>query len=160
MATDSSSRSAFLRLELAITPETEQVRHHDLNARIIDWFDQLRGPVLGYLISIGVRHCEAEEIIQETFVALYRHLHSAGDDRNIRGWVFRVAHNLAVNRLKSSRYEGQMDAPQWDALSDRAVDAVAAPDQALLDAERRHQCRESSAGLEGGRPAVVLCARQ
>lgn len=66
------------------------------------WFDQLRSPVHRYLISVGLRPQEAEEVAQEVFLALFEHLLRGGGRENLRGWVFRVAHNLGL-RQRSRR---------------------------------------------------------
>src|SRR5579862_6614842 len=63
-------------------------------------FQQQRVPVWRYLVSLGLRPAVASEVAQEAFLRLYRHLRSRGPSENLRGWVFRVAHNLAVNELK------------------------------------------------------------
>ena len=62
-------------------------------------FEQQRLSVCRYLLSLGLRPQVASEITQESFLRLYRHLRSNGRSENLRGWVFRVAHNLAMNEL-------------------------------------------------------------
>ena len=46
----------------------------DLESEVISLFDQLRNPLLRYVLSIGIRVQEAEEIVQDVFLSLYRHL--------------------------------------------------------------------------------------
>jgi len=46
----------------------------DLESLVISLFDQLRNPLLRYVLSIGIRVQEAEEIVQEVFLSLYRHV--------------------------------------------------------------------------------------
>jgi RNA polymerase sigma-70 factor (ECF subfamily) len=66
-------------------------------------YDTLRLPVVRYLICLGLRQEDADEIVQETFLRVYKHLRADGADPNLRGWVFRVAHNLAINHCKKQR---------------------------------------------------------
>lgn len=91
-------------------------------------FEEQRVPVCRYLVSLGLRPAIASEIAQETFLRLYRHLRAKGRSENLRGWVFRVAHNLAVNELKRTRAteaeEDTQAAPEGD------------PEQAVLRNER------------------------
>lgn len=64
-------------------------------------YRELREPLLRYLICLGLSSDEAQDVVQDTFLSLHRHLTSGGPQDNIRGWVFRVAHNQARNRQGS-----------------------------------------------------------
>jgi len=92
-------------------------------------FERQRLSVCRYLVSLGLRPQVASEIAQESFLRLYRHLRSNGRNENLRGWVFRVAHNLAMNELKRS---GAADMEPPDSEADPGGD----PEQALLRKER------------------------
>ncbi len=74
-----------------------------LEQRIVHMYDTLRLPVVRYLMCLGLRQEDADEILQETFLRAYKHLRGAGAEPNIRAWVFRVAHNLAINHHKKRR---------------------------------------------------------
>ncbi len=69
------------------------------------WFDELRVPVYRYLICNGLGPADAEEIVQDTFLRLYRHLSRQGSRPNLRGWIFEVARNAARDRRKSARWQ-------------------------------------------------------
>jgi RNA polymerase sigma-70 factor (ECF subfamily) len=69
-----------------------------LEEEIVELFDLLRSPVLRYLLGIGLPVEDAEEIVQEVFLALFQHLRGGKPRDNLRGWVFRVAHNLGLKR--------------------------------------------------------------
>jgi len=97
-------------------------------------FEQQRLPVCRYLVSLGLRPQVASEIAQESFLRLYRHLRSHGRSENLRGWVFRVAHNLAMNEL-SRAGKADADAPVSEA------DPAGDPEQALLRKERMRRMR-------------------
>src|SRR6516162_11778359 len=64
-------------------------------------YRELREPLLRYLVCLGLSRDEAQDVVQDTFLSLHRHLASGGSQENIRGWVFRVAHNQARNRQGS-----------------------------------------------------------
>jgi RNA polymerase sigma-70 factor (ECF subfamily) len=92
-------------------------------------FEEQRVPMCRYLVSLGLRPAVASEIAQEAFLRLYRHLRSNGRSDNLRGWVFRVAHNLAVNELKrAGTAVAEPPVPETDPGGD--------PEQALLRKER------------------------
>lgn len=65
--------------------------------QVIELFDELRERLLRYLLSIGLSAHDGEEIIQESFLLLFQHLLRGKSRENLRGWVFRVARNHALN---------------------------------------------------------------
>lgn len=60
-------------------------------------FQGLRAPVYRYLLGIVGNRTDAEDLTQETFIRLYNHLRAGQGVRNLRGFVFQIAHNLAVD---------------------------------------------------------------
>ena len=67
---------------------------------VVELYDQLRPALFGYLISLGLARLESDDVIQETFLRLYRFLASGGKLHHSRSWIFRIAHNLAQNLPK------------------------------------------------------------
>jgi len=64
-------------------------------------YSELHKPLLRYLVCLGLSSDEAQDVVQDAFVALQRHVTSGGSQENIRSWVFRVAHNRARNHQSS-----------------------------------------------------------
>jgi RNA polymerase sigma-70 factor, ECF subfamily len=104
-----------------------------LEERITQMFDELRAPIYRYLLCLSTSPLDADEIIQETFLRLYRHLNSGGREDNLRGWVFRVAHNISINELKR-RKRLFLVAPEELAVS--AADPNPGPEELLLRREK------------------------
>lgn len=71
-----------------------------LQEEVVELFDLWRKPLLRYLLGIGLPVEDAEEVVQEVFLALFQHLRTGKARHNLRGWVFRVAHNLGLRRRK------------------------------------------------------------
>jgi RNA polymerase sigma-70 factor (ECF subfamily) len=69
-----------------------------LEQEVVALFDRFREPLLRYLSSFGLSFADGEEVIQEVFLALFQHLNRGKSRDNLRGWLFRVAHNLALKR--------------------------------------------------------------
>jgi RNA polymerase sigma-70 factor, ECF subfamily len=65
-------------------------------------FYEARNDVYYYILSFGLAAHEAQEIAQDVFLRFYAALKGGEDIENPRGWVFRVAHNLALNEAKKS----------------------------------------------------------
>jgi RNA polymerase sigma-70 factor (ECF subfamily) len=74
-----------------------------LEQEILSLFDSMRMQLLRYAISFGLSAHDGEDIIQEVFLALFHHLQKGRSRSNLRGWVFRVTHNLALKRRMVNR---------------------------------------------------------
>lgn len=117
----------------------------DMPHLVIALFDELRTPLCRYVISLGLSPHDADEVAQETFLRLHRHLagRESGDPahaqedtpENLRGWIFRVAQNLAHDQRRRARPRA-MDSLDDSAGARNAVDTRAGPEQRLLQDER------------------------
>jgi len=101
--TDSAALS-MLRAASATDPGS---RRDLLAEEVAALFDQFRSPLLRYLSSFGLALPDGEEVLQEVFLSLFQHLHSGKSRDNIRGWLFRVAHNLALRRRNVIRRDSE-----------------------------------------------------
>jgi RNA polymerase sigma-70 factor (ECF subfamily) len=95
-----------------------------LEEEVVALFEQMRDRLLRYLLSTGVPVHDGEEIVQEVFLALFQHLQRGKSRRNLRAWVFQVAHNLSVKRYLAKRRDRQNlvdlgEAPAADCFIDR-----------------------------------------
>jgi RNA polymerase sigma-70 factor (ECF subfamily) len=68
--------------------------------RVRLFFEELREPLYRYLQTSGAAPPDAEDIVQETLIRLYRQLHQGSQITDIRPWVFHVAHNLLVDQKR------------------------------------------------------------
>ncbi len=93
-----SDDAKMLLLVTSTTGAMHSHAHSDLESVVIHLFDQFQGRVLGYILKCGLPFHDAEDIVQETFLALFRHLEHGRPRSNLNGWLFRVAHNLALKR--------------------------------------------------------------
>jgi RNA polymerase sigma-70 factor (ECF subfamily) len=96
---------------------------------------ELRKPLLRYLVCIGLSADEAQDVVQEAFVSLQEHLAAGGSQQNIRGWLYRVAHNRARNRQTS--YDRRFAAPlegEIDTMLDERT-----PERGMLQKEKFRQ---------------------
>src|SRR5580658_1259624 len=74
-----------------------------LEEEVVGLFDQLQDRLCRYLLSLGLPPPDGEEIIQEVFLALFKHLQEGKPRHNLRAWIFRVAHNLALKQRHRAR---------------------------------------------------------
>jgi RNA polymerase sigma-70 factor, ECF subfamily len=77
------------------SPESENV--------VVHLFDQTRARLSSYVVAFGLPVHDAEDIVQETFLSLFHHLDRERPRWNLNGWLFRVAHNLALKRRSANQ---------------------------------------------------------
>lgn len=106
-------------------------------------YRELREPLLRYLVCLGLSRDEAQDVVQETFLSLHRHLTAGGGQDNIRGWVFRVAHNQARNRQESyhRRFAEPLDL-HLDSIPDETT-----PERVVLEKEKFRRLEDALASL-------------
>jgi RNA polymerase sigma-70 factor (ECF subfamily) len=118
-----------------------------LEEKVTRYFEQWRDPVNRYLVAVFGHRAEAEEITQEAFLKLYRSLHDGQSIGNVRAWIFRVAHNLALNRLRGQQFVELLDEDSWEELRQSLLDAKPNPEQSLLQQEKFNRLRGAIARL-------------
>jgi RNA polymerase sigma factor (sigma-70 family) len=69
-------------------------------------FESEESALLYYAIGIVHRRIVAEELVQEAFLRLHK---VWGQVDNPRGWLYRSIRNLALNHLRDTRQESQLD---------------------------------------------------
>src|SRR5688572_19825387 len=87
----------------------------------------------------------AEDVAQETFLRAWRAGDRLGEDANVRAWLYRIAVNLSVKRLRSMKREGRAfegvgaehavpdDPPERQAAQDQVARALTTlPDRLRL----------------------------
>jgi len=136
---DSSSKELLLDRQLLFAlgnnPSLEQ--------KVVQIFQHLRDPVYRYIFMALKNQEEAEDLTQEVFLRFYSCLHQGQSVRNIRAWVFRVAHNLVIDRQKRKLVPGQLDVALWDQTQDPAPGA----EQRMLDEEKDKRLHKALAQL-------------
>lgn len=115
-------------------------------------YRELRHPLLRYLVCLGLSADEAQDVVQDTFLALHQHVTAGGSKENVRGWVFRVAHNRARNRQKSynRRFAAELDA---EAVS---MAHEVTPERTAIEKERSRQLKEAIDTLSDNERACLL----
>jgi RNA polymerase sigma-70 factor (ECF subfamily) len=108
----------------------------EIEREVLSLFDQFRDPLLRYALSLGIQVHDAEEIVQETFLALFRHLQLGRSKKNLTGWIFRVAHNLALKVRYAKRRTGAL-LEYGGTMAERQIDPLPDPEQLASFAQRR-----------------------
>jgi RNA polymerase sigma-70 factor, ECF subfamily len=123
---------------LRIASETDSRDNRErVVEEVTDLFDELRKPVLRYLSGFGLGLPDGEEVLQEAFLSLFQHLDRGKSRDNTRGWLFRVAHNLALRRRTRDRRDSLTRA---DAdIDDLAMDPGPNPEDQLVNRQTQQR---------------------
>ncbi|MEO8370801.1 MAG: sigma-70 family RNA polymerase sigma factor [Candidatus Solibacter sp.] len=111
--------------------------HERLEEDVVALFERFHAPLLRYLASCGVPFPDGEEVIQEVFLSLFQHLQSGKSRENLAGWLFRVAHNLALKRRHRIRRD--FDARTGAAGENQAVDRQPTPEDQVVSAQAQQR---------------------
>ena len=107
-----------------------------LEQEVVSLFDQLQDRLQRSLFSLGLPAPDCEEIVQEVFLALFQHLQRGRSRRNLRGWIFRVAHNLGLKRRLARARETASSAGEQEFLTATRPDPAENPEEQLLSSQR------------------------
>jgi RNA polymerase sigma-70 factor, ECF subfamily len=121
------SRPADADLRVSVSPEIE----------VVELFEELRGRLLRYLLALGLCAHDGEEIIQESFLLLFQHLQRGKSRQNLRGWVFRVARNLALKQRALNQLQLRRIVEFDESLAEQSVDRNPNPEEQLQGKLRR-----------------------
>ncbi len=125
----------------------------------MDWwdlYDRWYGPVRAFLLSRLHDEAAAEDLAQETFARVHTSLNELRDPEKAKAWIFRIAHNLYVDRVRTSQRESAATPAGDD--EERLEDPVSDKFVGEIEREEMSQCvREKIAMLpEPLRTVVIL----
>lgn len=108
---------------------------------VLHLFDECGGGLRRYVASFGLTVEATDDIVQEVFLQLSRHLQLGRSRRNLRGWVFQVGHNLALKHREKAARRRRTES-EWDGtLEDLVVDPSGTPEELLADDRRGRRLR-------------------
>ncbi|MEW5979759.1 MAG: RNA polymerase sigma factor [Acidobacteriota bacterium] len=131
----SSSGTICLESELLRTMRSAS----QARKKVSDIFQLLQDSLFRYLVRILDDRAEAEDVLQEAFLRLYQCLQRGRLIEDVRPWLFRVAHNLAVDRFRKKNPTDLVDDDTWRLIRDRESDPSPNAEQKLLEQEKRQR---------------------
>ncbi|HWV86003.1 MAG TPA: sigma-70 family RNA polymerase sigma factor [Capillimicrobium sp.] len=137
---------SLLRLQSdARLTELARAGHEPAFAAIVDRY---RPALLGYCTRI-LGPERAEDAVQQALASAHQAM-TSGDDRplRLRPWLYRIAHNTALNVLRARRDEAE--------LSDAALASGGAPDETLAQRERLEEILAAIATLPPAQRDALL----
>lgn len=104
---------------------------------VVNLFNQFRNPLLRYVFTLGLSTHDGEEVVQEVFLALFQHLKQGKPRTNLKGWVFRVAHNLALKQRARNGRKDRLHSEEGSAAEYLAQGLN--PEEQLAGVQRRQR---------------------
>src|SRR4051794_14712251 len=109
-------------------------------------------PLLRYCSRI-LPAARAEDAVQQAFLSAHRAIHAGDAELNLRPWLYRIAHNAALNLLRQTGFD-------YEEMSEE-IDGVETPPQAFERGERLKNVVAAVRDLpERQRDAIVLQAME
>src|ERR1700744_3164962 len=93
--------------------EEKTVRSMTLDAKVMVYFEELRLPVFRFLVRKTHNAGFADDLTQETFLRLCRHLLDNKPLENPKAWVFTVANNLAIDVARRDGSSIHLNEGNW-----------------------------------------------
>jgi RNA polymerase sigma-70 factor (ECF subfamily) len=103
---------------------------------------------------------EAEDVVQETFLRVYTNLDRYDENQKFSTWIYRIATNLCIDRLRKRKPSYSIDAEMtdgegtdWHAM---LASSDAGPDEELILSETQQNIREAIQSLPDKYKSVVI----
>jgi RNA polymerase sigma-70 factor, ECF subfamily len=132
----SALSGAMAALEEEKTVCSKTIDKMTLDERVLVYFEQLRLPVFRYLLRKTHNAGRAEDLTQETFLRLCRHLLDNKPLENPKAWLFTVANNLAIDVARSDGHSIDLDEQNWREIEESRSSMQSDPESILIQNER------------------------
>lgn len=121
----------------APTAAADQAQSAGIEENVLRLFDRFHNRLLRYVLALGLPIEEGEEVVQEVFLSLFRHLQQGRPAYNLAGWLFRVAHNLGLKRRSANQRLRDVMGPDDEAAAAQRDDGLN-PEEGIIQ-HQRHQ---------------------
>lgn len=110
-----------------------------MQEEVLRLYDASAAGLRRYVRSCGLTPEAAEDVVQEAFLALFRHLRGGGARHNLRGWLVQVSYRLALKHRERLTRRQRHETAWEPQLPDVVLDPTDDPEVQL--AAREHRCR-------------------
>lgn len=98
----------------ARAPESPRIEDQDLSPRgrktlCEQLYQQHSAAVFGYLRKLTASAQEAEDVLQETFLRLFKRAEHIDPERNVRALIFQIARNVTIDRFRSRQKSQRLE---------------------------------------------------
>jgi RNA polymerase sigma-70 factor, ECF subfamily len=126
---------------MAALEEEKTVRSMTLDEKVMVYFEELRLPVFRFLVRKTHNAGFADDLTQETFLRLCRHLLDNKPLENPKAWVFTVANNLAIDIARRDGNAINLDERNWREIEESRSATESDPESLLIQNERLNRLK-------------------
>lgn len=102
--------------------------------------DKYKNPLFAFIIRMVNNYDLAEDIFQETWIRVIRHIHTFRGDAKFSTWLFQIAGNLCRDMIRKNKRRSYVPL-------DEAKEILRTPSDSIEDSSRMEFVREIVAGL-------------
>jgi len=124
--------------------------------------ERYKAPLYNYLLRMTGQRADADDLFQETFLRVYRHIDRYSGVASFRTWLYRIATNCCHDHWRSWRRRLKTFAFGLDetpAIAAMAKSSLPDPRQAASSSETAERLADAVEKLPAGHRAVFLMAR-
>jgi RNA polymerase sigma-70 factor (ECF subfamily) len=133
-------------------------RQSQVNQQVLDLYGDTTSSLLVRLRTLGLEECDADDVVQESFLRLICHLHLGRPEQNLRGWLFQVAYRQAMNQHRFVRrfiaFSEEIETT-WQQPVGRK-DHAATPEELCIESDKQNQFALALANLPQQQRKCVL----
>lgn len=96
-------------IERLLNPATREVAYRQL-------VDRYKRPLYHHIRGIVIDHDDADDVLQNTFVKIFRHLDNFKGESKLFSWMYRIATNEALSHLRSQARMRGVNHSEYQAL--------------------------------------------
>jgi RNA polymerase sigma-70 factor (ECF subfamily) len=111
-----------------------------------------------YRLALSLLHDEqaADGVVQDTFISLIEHIDGFEERASLGTWLYRVAYNNCIGRLRRIRPQFDLDDSEDAPLPERLMDWNAIPEALLASSESIEQISQAVEALNPALRVVFL----
>lgn len=124
--------------------------------------ERYKAPLYNYLLRMTGQRADADDLFQETFLRVYRHIDRYSGEASFRTWLYRIATNCCHDHWRSWRRRLKtfvFGLDETPAITAKAKSALPDPRQAASNSETAERLADAVEKLPAGHRAVFLMAR-
>lgn len=145
-------------IEIIVEAPVEERPLPASQADVLTLFDEFGPGLRRYLRTRGLADDAVDDVVQETFLALFRHLCLGRPRHNLQGWIFEVGRRLASKHRARTLRRWEWEGP-WTSAAAAVVDSAGTPEVQVMDDQRRARLQRVLRALpDRDRQCLVLRA--
>jgi len=90
-------------------------------------FETYHDRIYRYVLGLVKSPAEAEDLTQDTFLRAYRHGDSLRDPEAVRGWLYRIATHVCLDRLRQRKPQISLDGEEGKVGAEPSVSEFPSP---------------------------------